>query len=579
MFATVLVGVVALCVVVLVRVWTVADRTLGDLALIELEVRRAFSPDAPGLGAYSRFGWRHPGPIVFYLLALPYRALGSGAQALATGAVLLNAGWLLWAVSVLRLRGTAAVAAFGACLLLMAAGLGVNGIGHAWNVSLTMVPFAVVMISCWAVLCGDRLARLPAAVGYVFVVHTHVGVGVVATPLAVATVVLVVAIPELRQRHRPTRRDLGSAATMALVALAPLLVDAVRRPPGNLVDLVRWSVDNERDVIGFPSALRLIGRASSLTFPMRPRPPQFLLWVETDALGLLPGAFIAAIPVLGIVAWRRNRREEMLLSIVLGVVWLSGLVAASSVLDPPEWWLVEWLQPLGWMTVAATAFSVWRLLVRPNVSRTGPFRTIGVGLVASALLVAVIAEVGTNSEFDDRAMIAVGPVVELSDAVEDAAGGAIVRIDTIDPDFSGENMLAGIVNEVTKRGVDVCVDDRLAYKFPDDTVCDGDEDVTLLLQTEAIAVEPPDGYRAIAVHDPLNPTTRRRADATRAVLVDALRADDRAELVGTLDTPLLAEAVLVDAGAAVATRRDDALWLDAVRERPGLRFGLYLRAP
>jgi hypothetical protein len=574
----VLLGVAAMSAVVLVRIWLIDDRALGDLALIELEVRRVFSVDPPSLGAYSRFGWRHPGPVGFYVLALPYRALGSGAQSLSTGAVMLNAGWLVWAVSVLRRRGTAAVAAFGSCLLLMAAGLGVNGLGDAWNVSLTMLPFAVMMISCWGVLCGDRLARLPATVAFVFVVHTHVGVAVAATPLAAATVAAVLLVPDLRHRHRPTRRDVGIVSMIGFVALAPLLVDTVRRPPGNVADLVRWSLGDDRDVIGFAGAVRLLGRASSLSFPGRPEPPRFLLWVQTDGLGLLPGAFIVSMVVLGVIAWRRNRQEEMLISIVLSIVWISGVLAARSVPAPPEWWLVQWLQPLGWMTVAATGYSGWRLLIRPNIAHAS-VRTAGVGLVAAVVLVAGVAELRTISEFDGRSAIAVEPVDELTDAVEAAAEGRVVRIDTVDPDFSGENMLAGVANEAAKRGVEVCVDARLAYKFPDQLVCSGEEEVVLLLQTEPTVGDPPDGYLPIAAYDPLTPATRRRADATRAMLADALRAEGREELVGTLDTPLLAEALLADSETGVAARRDDVLWLDAVRERPGLRFGLYLRTP
>ena len=91
------------------------------------------------------------------------------------------------------------------------------------------------------------------------------------------------------------------------------------------------------------------------------------------------------------------------------------------------------------------------------------------------------------------------------------------------------------------------------------------------------AAPPPDGYERVATFDPLDAATRRRADTTRAELAEALAADGRADLTGTLDTALAAEALLPDAGPAIASRREDLLWLDAVRERPGLRFGLYLR--
>lgn len=574
--AIVVVGIVALSGVALIRIWTAADRTLGDLALIELEVRRTFTSDSPLLGAYSRFGWRHPGPIAFYLLAPPYRLFGSGAQALATAAVLLNTAWLLWAIALLRRRGSAAVGIVGSSLLLMVAGLGLHGIGDAWNVSLSMVPFAVMLVACWGVLCGDRLARLPAALAYLFVVHSHIGVGVVATPLALATVATVLVSGDLRKRHRPTRLDVGVAAA-GLVAVAPAVVDAGRRPPGNLAELVRWSLSNDLEVIGFARAARLVGRASSLTFPARPEPPRFLLWVETDAIGLLPGFLVGSVVVLGALAWRRGRREEAALSLVVAVAWLSGLVAARSVPDPPEWWQVQWLQPLGWMTAAATGLLVWRLLVRPNTPSDGFVAVVGAGVVSAAVAGGVIGEIRTSSEFDGHAAIAVAPVDELADAVAAVADGRVVRLDTVDPDFAGENMLAGVVNEAVDRGIEVCVDARLAYKFGESLACVGDEQADLLLRTETVAADPPEGYRPVTVYDPLSPETRRRADVTRARLADALRTDGRAELIGTLDTPLAAEAVLDDPGSAVAGLSDEVLWLDAVRERPGLRFGLYER--
>ena len=59
---------------------------VGDEALIEMRVR-----DVPGhmplLGVYSRFGWSHPGPLQFLLLAVPYRLLGQSSAALLVGAL------------------------------------------------------------------------------------------------------------------------------------------------------------------------------------------------------------------------------------------------------------------------------------------------------------------------------------------------------------------------------------------------------------------------------------------------------------------------------------------------------------
>src|SRR5262245_55318110 len=58
------------------------DVSMGDMALIELRVRDMLSPRASALGAYSRYGWDHPGAIWFAIAALPYRLFGGTADAL-----------------------------------------------------------------------------------------------------------------------------------------------------------------------------------------------------------------------------------------------------------------------------------------------------------------------------------------------------------------------------------------------------------------------------------------------------------------------------------------------------------------
>ena len=62
----------------------------SDWASIEMRTRDVFSAHPPVVGAYSRMGWSHPGPLLFYLLAVPYRLFGQDAQAMQLGAILVN---------------------------------------------------------------------------------------------------------------------------------------------------------------------------------------------------------------------------------------------------------------------------------------------------------------------------------------------------------------------------------------------------------------------------------------------------------------------------------------------------------
>ena len=75
---------------------------MSDLALMEMNVRDV-GRHTVLTGPYSRFGWHHLGPAASYLLALPYRALGSSSAAMYAGGALWNAVALV-GIAVISLR-------------------------------------------------------------------------------------------------------------------------------------------------------------------------------------------------------------------------------------------------------------------------------------------------------------------------------------------------------------------------------------------------------------------------------------------------------------------------------------------
>ena len=77
-------------VVMIVRVLRTPYLATSDFALIELRVADVGGGNTPLVGVYSRFGWNHPGPLLFYVLALPYRVLGADGPALRASGVLVN---------------------------------------------------------------------------------------------------------------------------------------------------------------------------------------------------------------------------------------------------------------------------------------------------------------------------------------------------------------------------------------------------------------------------------------------------------------------------------------------------------
>ena len=75
---------------------------IQDQAVLDMRVRDLIrGRDVPLVGAFSRFGWSHPGPIWFYVLA-PFRAIGGSDGLLAGSILLFGAGIATLPVVVLR---------------------------------------------------------------------------------------------------------------------------------------------------------------------------------------------------------------------------------------------------------------------------------------------------------------------------------------------------------------------------------------------------------------------------------------------------------------------------------------------
>jgi hypothetical protein len=224
-------------------VLTRTDRSTGDIAFIELRTRDVFSGHPPLVGAYSRYGWSHPGPLIFYVYSVPYRLFGGDANALRLTVVLINAACLAVMSWLLARRGVAATAAVSAATVALVWGLLPNSLSDGWNVTIAVLPFLLTVVACWCAMCGDRRALLVAALAFSFVFQAHIGFGVVLVPLFVATLAV-------RARQRPWRtwtsgdRRAGLLAGIAVVATTaiPVAYDTVIHWPGHLGRLAKWSL-------------------------------------------------------------------------------------------------------------------------------------------------------------------------------------------------------------------------------------------------------------------------------------------------------------------------------------------------
>jgi hypothetical protein len=198
------------------------------------------------LGPYSRFGWSHPGPALFYLQAPIYSVSNTNPRSLFLGSLLINGLCLVAAVLVVRrfagewsARWTVGV--LGVVLLA----LGANAIETFWNPYLEASALLLVMVLTAAAISGSGLSVIGVAVVGSYVVQTDVGTVPIVAAMAVVAVIGYLVRLLMRPRGRHGRGDgpahrwapaLFSALGLAVLAVAwlPPLVQQFRGHPGNL---------------------------------------------------------------------------------------------------------------------------------------------------------------------------------------------------------------------------------------------------------------------------------------------------------------------------------------------------------
>ncbi|HSS08309.1 MAG TPA: hypothetical protein VLL25_00385, partial [Acidimicrobiales bacterium] len=91
---------------------------VGDHALIEMRVRD-IGHHPVLVGIYSRYGWYHPGPALFYLLWLPYQLTRHASLSLPATAILVNLLSVAGIVAIVYRRAGRAAAWWAAAVLLL----------------------------------------------------------------------------------------------------------------------------------------------------------------------------------------------------------------------------------------------------------------------------------------------------------------------------------------------------------------------------------------------------------------------------------------------------------------------------
>jgi len=451
---------------------------VSDAARIELYTMRAAS-GSQLLGAYSQFGWSHPGPMLFYWLVPFYLAGGRTLAATAAAGLTLNllALWIAAAAVARRSERVPVLplvlVASTALMLWRLPGF----VTSVWNPHLTFVPFLSLLCLTAAVLDGSaRTLPLVVLVGS-FVAQAHVGLAPVGLAAIAAAAMRVAwhAYRDPTQRVRLAWYGLGSIAVAQLVWLLPV-AEQVTGNPGNMTRLFHFFLGaHDGSTPTTALAWRIWGRTiagvldPALAIPIGHAVGEpIALW-----LSVLGTVLVLLLPVSAAVLRRHHSIAASLALATFGaaaIAYWSILHVRGAVGD----YQVFWMGGIGAISVGLFAAAVISFVDAPALPRW--FSSVAThAAVAVTTLVAVLAAAPGMRSRDAGAL---SQDSERARAISEALVGAwpslgmqrpMVRID--DPVWA---VGAGVILQLEKKGMPLVAED--AALFGAELAPDGSED-------------------------------------------------------------------------------------------------------
>jgi hypothetical protein len=483
----------------------------SDLALIELRVRDVGGRYTPLVGAFSRYHWNHPGPLLFFLLAAPYRLFGSSGSALLAAGTLLNlvaalgCVWLFW-----RRGGTAGMALGGLVLLVLLRALAGQVLAVPWNPFAIVLPFLLLTLVAWSIACGDDWLLVVAVGLATFCVQSHVGSILVAGTL-VAFAVAAFALHVWRGVASSPLRTAIISVLVGFVLWIPPIVDQFKPRGGNLSALWRFWIGPHAPVTGWARGARIVnaqfaipapwmsGHEATSPFTGGLAPPWHVPWT----LMLL----IAA----GVIAQRR--RDWSSLSLVAIVILTTGAAwaSASQVVDEPYGYLLRWTWTLGAIAWFAIGWTTLRVVTDRTV--TGASRQVAAAAALAGIALAAATTIaGLHADLPDhkteRALRELDPALFAT-----ARRARTPILVTSAPDLASASLADGVLLQLNRRGVDARADDTNdRYRLDEHHTMPRGEARSTIVAAANAAIDQYDGkaaYRRIASYDTL--TTGQRA--------------------------------------------------------------------
>jgi hypothetical protein len=493
--------------VLMVRVVHSGWLSSSDWADIELRTRDVGTLHTPLVGVYSRYGWNHPGPLLFYVLALPYRLLGAQGHGILAGALVVNAAAIACVGVVAWRRGRLVGSMLGlAIVLVLARALGAGFLVDPWNPFVIVLPLLAVVCLAWAAADGDVWA-LPVAVGVgSFVVQSHAGAALaVIAPIGVAVIVL--AIDVRRGRGARLKPVAFTTAAVAVVGWLPPVIQQFQSGGGNLGELIRFWTRSHDHTTGWSLGARIVGRQLAIPAPWfggHERVAAFTGGVEPG--WTVPFALILLIGA-GVVAVRKRDRQSLTVGAMALAVVLAAAFSAAHIVDTPFDYIVRWMWAVGATVWLAILWTFWRALPpRFRPERAGA----GVGAAVIAVLALTLTAGALHAEFpvqsDQRSIARVAPAVRR--ALANLRGPVLIDATG---DFRSDLAADGVLLVAVHAGIDARLPRRYAIRVGTaHTISESSARSTVIVAVDAeierYRAQP--SYRELAGYDPLSPGER-----------------------------------------------------------------------
>jgi hypothetical protein len=439
-----------------------------DQAILDLRIRDVFrfSVNTPLVGAYSRFGWNHPGPALYYLVAPFTFIFGNPAWASVVGCALIEGAAISWIAHLAwKVGGLRWCAVWLAVVVLSYVGTGPSLVESIWNPNVAYPFLILFLLECVLVALGEVRHLLGLVFVGTFLVQTHIGYVAIVTLLS-AWALLRMLVGRRRSRRAPAPSTyVLPVLVLAAMWFPPLVLDPLLHSPSNISRIVDFYTGSQHQaaVLGVRRGLGYLATEFRLVPPWlgRSDPTGYLSGLPVPASALWLLIPVALLVAAWLAAYRQRRYDLTPVVEACALLFLASGVSLVLLRGNPEPYLYYWRIIAGATTVLVSLTVIIECL---GARARGKLKSIWTVLVVMAV---VVGSIDLTSQVERAGgplspyeAVATTLLNQLHEA-DQPAGSTIVR-------YSGSiqgGVQAGVFDQLAREGKPVYVDRTLGYQF------------------------------------------------------------------------------------------------------------------